>query len=111
MKERDPRAFLPQPGTVPKCTCPSLSLGGLLTPAGEIRGSKKAAFPPNIAQAPRPSGHPPTLLGRAIYTLDVARGSCLLDEAQPPRATGWIEKLLRGQGSRMQARNWLFRAL
>lgn len=113
MKERDPRAFLPQPGTIPKRTCPSLSLGGLLTPAGDSGFQEGCSIPTKYSPgspAVRPPSNPlgPSYLysGRLV-----ARGSCLLDEAQLPSATGWIDRLLGGQRSRMQARAWLLRAL
>lgn len=115
MKERDPRAFLPQRGTIPKRTCPPppLSLGGLLTPTGDSGFQEGCSIPTKYspgspAVRPRSNSLGPSYLysGRLV-----ARGSCLLDEAQPPRATGWIDRLLRGQGNRMQTRNWLFRAL
>lgn len=115
MKGGDPRAFLPQPGTIPKRTCPSLSLslGGLLTPAGDLGIQEGCSIPTKYSPgspAVRPPSNPlgPSYLysGRLV-----ARGSCLLDEAQSPRATGWIDRLLREQGSRMQARDWLLGAL
>lgn len=99
----------PQPGTIPKRTCPFLSLGCLLSPAGDSGIQEGCSIPTKYSPgspAVRPPSNPlgPSYLysGRLV-----ARGSCLLDEAQSPRATGWTARLLGEQGSGMQARDWL----
>lgn len=84
-----------------------------MTPAGDLGIQEGCSIPTKYSPgspAVRPPSNPlgPSYLysGRLV-----ARGSCLLDEAQSPRATGWIDRLLREQGSRMQARDWLLGAL
>lgn len=66
-----------------------LSLGGLLMPAGGS-GFQEVCIIPTKYSSGSPAARPPSKPSWAELFILWTFGSCLLDEAQPPRAAGWI---------------------